>query len=285
MQTRAKLLLFLCLAAISGPTAASGALVPVTFGDSRSLQRIVDRRYGKNHIDVTKDYIGAHAGDVDPWFWIGDVFGAVRIKVLKRDSDLSLLGWYLESHGLAAYPPGGGVLFSGPFRPREEALVVLPGVRTRFGFYVDAPVPDSVPLRGFPRPTERFYTDRLLNDPGPDGKGATHAPFDGDVEALVFDVSRWAGTGTWLVCFDDIDTGGPLISVTDDTEDSEGDPQGGGGHCHPKHYDDNDEADDDEDGGAPGQGCDFDDAVFEVHADGATPARILTFGGLKLIYR
>lgn len=270
MRTFGNLLLLLCFAATCGARTAAAAPIPITFGDTRSLQNIVDHHYGKGHIDVTRDYIGARAGDIDPWFWVGyNNIGGVSIKVLKRDRDLSLLGWYLEN---GQRPYGGGTLFSGPPNPHEQTFVILPGAGTRFGFYVDAPIPVLVP-GGLP--TKRFYTDRLLNDRGPDGKGAIHAPYDGDVEALVFDVSPWAGPDTWLVCFEDLDTGG---IVTDGDPDDN--PKIGGPHGNRKLDDDDDDPD-----LRRVQGCDFDDAVFEVHADGATLARIVTFGGLKLLYR
>jgi hypothetical protein len=276
MRTRAKPLLYLCVAAICAATAAAAAPVPVTFGDSRSLQDLVDHRYGRNHIDVTRDYIGARAGDIDPWFWVGDRIGAVRVRVVKRDKDLRILGWYMENSSQATLPTNGGVLFAGRPGPHEEAFFILPGARTRFGFYVDA-LSTGVP----PGVTERFYTDRLLNDCGPDGKGAIHPPYDGDVEALVFDVSRWAGPDTWLVCFEDVDTGGV---VTDGTGGEN--PDVGDNHGNPRKLDTEDDDDgDDPDDNRQRLGCDFDDAVFEVHADGATLARILSFGGLKLLYR
>jgi hypothetical protein len=275
MWTRGNLLLLLCLTTICGATTASAAPVPVTFGDSRSLQKLVDRRYGKGRVDVTRDYIGARAGDIDPWFWVGDRVGAVRVKVVKRDTDLGPVGWYLENGTPAALPVGGGVLFAGLPRPREEALVLLPGARSRFGFYVDSPAAGSILA------AKRFYTDRLLNDCGPDGKGAIHPPLDGDVEALIFDVSRWAGPDTWLVCFEDMDTGGIVTEGTPDQNPDVGERRG---NPKKKDIDDDDDGDDPDDNHVR-EGCDFDDAVFEVRADGATLARIITFGGLKLLYR
>jgi hypothetical protein len=96
---------------------------------------------------------------------------------------------------------------------------------------------------------ELFFTNRFYNDLGPDGSGAIHVPYDGDVQALVFDISDYMGPNTWLVCFEDVDSGanpGPCCSTTDN---------------------------------------DFNDFVFEVTAFGATPAQPVSFGALKTKYR
>jgi len=284
MRKRFNLLLLLGLSALCGAGTAHGAPVPIAFGrDIRKLQDLVNRRYGRNHIDVTKDFIGAHGGDADPWFWVGDRLGAVRVKTLRRKEGGDVVGWYQESEGQVQIAGGGGVLFAGSARPHEEALVTLPGFRTRFGFYVDATVSTRGRVtRGPVSTTQRFFTNRMLNDCGPNGTGAIHAPFDGDVQALVYDVSRWAGPDTWLVCFEDQDTGGMLVqgSDGDDGDDRRkigttfGEPKeddGGDGDHGSEH--------------TRGSDNDFYDVVFEVRADGATPAHGLTFGGLKLLYR
>jgi len=84
----------------------------------------------------------------------------------------------------------------------------------------------------------------------PDGSGAIHPPNTGDVQALVFDISNVVGReNTWLVCFEDLDSG-PM-------------PKG----C------------------CVGTDNDFNDFVFEVHALGATPTVPLSFGALKMLYR
>ena len=90
-----------------------------------------------------------------------------------------------------------------------------------------------------------FFTNRFYNDKGEGGLGATHVPFDGDVQALVFDVSQWKGANTWLVCFEDRDSGLPVTPCCQGTDN------------------------------------DFNDMVFQISALGATPAQSLTFGQLK----
>jgi hypothetical protein len=253
---------------VCSATLAAAAVppLPIQFGnDVKRLQNLVDQQYGPGHIDVTKDFVGAHAGDIDPWFWVGYQNTALQINLLRLTAHCQV-GWYLENGSQPKFPEGGGLLFSGE-TTRKNAAVTLTQSRTLFGFYIGVKnrrrtpwvtVPGSVGLR-------RFYSNRKLNDCGEYGSGATHAPFDGDIQALVFDVSPWAGSGTWLVCFEDRDTGGPLI------EDEDADDVG-----------DLEDADDQR---RPGSDNGFDDVVFEVKADGATPSRSLSFGALKLIYR
>jgi|GEM_PF-1356180 len=288
MRKSLRLLLLLCLALPLRVSAAAGDVVPVTFGPGvERLQRIVDARYGKGHIDVTRDFIGAHAGDFDPWFWVGDRIGAVWVTMVKRDPHENLVGWYIESAGQAVTPPGGGVIFSGKSHPNEVAMVTIPGFRTCFGFYIEGPTPGYVgplsvkPGPGRPVVGKRFYTGRKLNDCGPDGNGALHAPYDGDVQALVFDVSRWSAPNTWLVCFEDEDTGG-ILTVGDDGDDDNG---GDGRLIGLSRSQENDPEEHDREHRPRGSNSDFDDVIFEVRADGATPAHPLSFGALKLLYR
>jgi hypothetical protein len=291
MRKSANLLLMLCLATLCSSPVASAAPYQVTFGRGiRRLQDLVDRRYGKGRIDVTRDYVGARSGDIDPWFWVGERFGGVRVKTLKRDPKRNRIGWYIENGGQAQIPDGGGLLLSGQVRLREEAPVSLPSFRTRFGFYVEAidGTQSHLGLAPGQGNLRRFYTNRKLNDCGPNGSGAVHPPLDGDCQALVFDVSRWAGPGVWLVCFEDSDTGGTLAVEDDDAadDDLQGDDDGEGDD-HDNNGTHKPNEDNPRDKVRRSKGCnnDYDDAVFEVRADGATPAHSLSFGALKVIYR
>jgi hypothetical protein len=66
------------------------------------------------------------------------------------------------------------------------------------------------------------------------------------MQALVYDISPFKGDNTWLVCFEDLDSGanpGPVGQAQTDN--------------------------------------DYNDFIFEVTAIGATPAQPLTFGALK----
>lgn len=225
--------------------AQAASPIPVVFGaswdpPSQSLQNIVDAYIGTpGALNVQTDFIGAHVGDLDPWFWVGNSFPALLVSEVAGNANTNQLGWYEET-GVLPVIDGvdDGVVFTGGDGAGSNAVVVMPGSTTRFGFYLD-PAPNS------PAAHQRFFTNRFLNDRGPKGAGAVHSPFDGDVQAIVFDVSRWKGPNTWLVCFEDLDAGNPITPCCSGTDD------------------------------------DYNDMVFQVAALGATPARTLSFGELK----
>lgn len=229
------------------------AVVPVVFGSSwdgasQSLQHIVDNAYGPGAINIETDYIGHGAGDIDPWFWVDNTFTAFLVREVAGNATRNVLGWYEET-GVKPVIDGvqDGVLFDGPASAGTSTVFSFSHPMTHFGFYLDPNGPFSAPFA--PQP-EVFFTNRLWNDRGADGSGAVHAPFDGDVQALVYDISRIVGVAnTWLVCFEDIDSG-PNPSKCCLTTDN-----------------------------------DFNDLVFEVHAFGATPVAPMTFGELKMLYR
>src|SRR5262245_24646901 len=137
----------------------------------------------------------------------------------------------------------GVLLFDSGTNSRAAALVTFDQPTTRFGFYLD---PQGADGASGPHP-ERFYTNRLYNDRGPNGT-AKHAPYDGDVQALVFDISRFTEPNTWLVCFEDHDSGATPAPCCDPTDN------------------------------------DYNDLIFEVHAFGATPTVPMTMGALKARY-
>lgn len=231
--------------ALASPT---HAVVPVVFGTSwdgpaNTLQAIVDARYGAGHVNVTTDYIGAHPGDPDPWCWAGDRFSAYMIREVAGNAGRNCLCWYEENGTRPAFP-GAGIVFDGPAGIGASNVVAF--TPSKFGFLMDPN--GSLGTTNAPQP-ELFYTDRRFNDVGPNGV-ALHAPTDGDVQALVYDVSPWTAPNTWLVCFEDLDSGAmpgaPGASQTDN---------------------------------------DFNDMVFEVVALGLTPVTTLTFGALKERYR
>jgi hypothetical protein len=234
------------------------AIVPVVFGTSwdgpgTSLQEILDARYGAGAIDVATDHIGAHPGDIDPWFWVDQRFSALMIREVAGNADRNVVGWYLETGTRPIIDGvGDGIVFDGLDGSGATTYITFDRPNTKFGFYLDPNGPGGV--TNAPQP-EVFFTNRLYNDRGPDGSGAVHAPFDGDVQALVFDITSLVaerygdGQQTWLVCFEDLDYGatpGPCCATTDN---------------------------------------DFNDVIFEVTAFGATPAAPLSFGGLKARYR
>jgi hypothetical protein len=137
-------------------------------------------------------------------------------------------------------------VFLGANAPGYTTSIQLPNGHQPFGFYLN---PNGTrDAHNAPEP-ELFFTNRLWNDRGPDGSGAHHAPEDGDVQAVVYDVSAFTQPYTWLVCFEDLDSGpvpGPCCSGTDN---------------------------------------DFNDFVFEVTVAGVLPVRPATFGQVKALFR
>lgn len=241
-----------CLLALALAAPAARAQVPVVFGTTwdgagNSLQDIVDARYGPGMIDVATDYIGHDAGDPDPFGWTDLQFDALLVREIAGNANQNVVGWYKEDGAMPVIDGvDDAVVFNGPDGAGTARFIVFP-VPTAFGFYMNPNGPGGA--TNAPEP-EKFFTNRLFNDRGPDGSGAVHAPLDGDVQALVFDISAIVGVpNSWLVCFEDLDSGaqpGPCCATTDN---------------------------------------DFNDFVFEVQAIGTTDAKAISFGKLKSIYR
>ena len=237
--------------AVTSPVQAV-APVAVTFGTTwdapwYSLQNIVDGYLGvPGAIDVTTAYIGHNAGEIDPWFWVDNRFSALLVTEVAGNANNNVLGWYKETDSMPTIDGvDDGIIFNGADGSGASAIVTFAGT-TKFGFYMNPNGPLSA--GNAPEP-ELFFTNRFYNDLGPDGSGALHAPFDGDVQAVVYDVSQWKGANTWLVCFEDLDSGAPVTSCCSGVDN------------------------------------DFNDLVFEVKAFGATPTQALTFGRLKAMYK
>jgi hypothetical protein len=236
------------IACFAGPATAASP-VPVVFGTTwdspaLTLQNIVDTYLGGSGlVNVTTDYIGAVAGDPDPIFWVDDEFPALLVREIAGFQNTNILGWYKETFALPVIDGvDDGIVFVGPASSGASVLVSFPGGVQSFGFYLN---PNGTGNSTNAPEPEKFFTNRFLNDLGPDGSGAVHAPFDGDVQALVFDVSAWKGPNTFLIAFEDLDYGAmpsPCCTKTDN---------------------------------------DFNDLVYEIQAVGATPNVKLTFGGLK----
>lgn len=242
------------LAGLLAATAAHAGPLTVVFGQSwdgpdGGLQSIVDQTFGVGKVNCACDYIGAHDGDIDPWFWVGDSFSTLLVREIAGNANRNVLGWYLET-GQKPVIDGvdDGVVFDGLAGAGATAIVEFQKPMTKFGFYLNPNGP--LDANNAPEP-ELFFTNRLYNDIGPDGSGAVHAPWNGDVQAIVYDISSETQPNTWLVCFEDCDSG-PMP-----------------GPCCPDNGTDND----------------FNDLVFEVTAFGATPATPVSFGALKALYR
>lgn len=247
-------LILLSLAAAVLLAQPARAVVPVVWGQSWDgssyrLQSIVDALYGAGQIDVTTDYLGAKPGDPDPWFWVDGLFSALLVKEVAGNAHRNQVGWF---HDLGTFPVlvgdgvNDGLIFDGPATEGDLVVVNFQQPMTRFSFYLNPNGPSDA--TNAPEP-EKFYTNRNYNDAGPDGSGALHVPLDGDVQALVFDVSRFKGPNTWLVCFEDLDSG-----------------------ANPGAY------------GQAKTDNDFNDFLFEVTAFGAVPVQPLSMGSLKARY-
>lgn len=248
--------------ALSAP--AASAQVPIIVGASwdgpaNSLQNILDAEYGPGVIDVLTDYIGANASDPDPFYWTDGGFTALIIREVAGNENSNVIGWYKET-GSAPVIDGidDGVVFTGPYNASNPPVVVALSSVQNFGFYMNPNGPGSA--TNAPEP-ELFYTNRFYNDIGPNGSGAIHVPLDGDVQALVFDLSAIRGPNTWLVCFEDLDAGSTISAVCCAADGLT--PPGGTGNT-----------DDD-----------YNDLVFEVTATGVTPVQPVTMGSIKRTYR
>jgi hypothetical protein len=249
---------FLALFALASPTVCLSATAPnqiqqhgVLFGTSwdgpaNELQLIIDTVYGPGFINVTTDYLGAEAGEPDPFFWLGN-FSALLVREIAGNANRNELGWYIEDGSFPVIDGNGdGVVFSGPDGTGETAIVSFTQPLQRFGFYLD---PNGAQSLAHAPQGEYFFTNRTFNDQGPDGGGAIHTPSGGDVQALVFDISARTQPNTFLVCFEDLDSGQMTSACCTDTDN------------------------------------DFNDLVFEVTALGATPVQHTSFGALNVRYR
>lgn len=226
-----------------------GVVVGTTWdGPGQDLQTIVDGYLGApGLLNVQADFVGAHVGDLDPWFWAANSFPTLLITEVAANSNTNELGWYRETFTRPMIDGvDDGVLFTGAEGSGVSTFVSFPSGLQKFGFYLDTHTMVSTPSGTQP---QVFLTNRMLNDIGPAGYPATHAPANGDVQALVFDVSRWKGPNTWLVCFEDTDSGRPIGPCCGNTDN------------------------------------DFNDLVFQITAAGATPTQNLSFGALKATYR
>jgi hypothetical protein len=227
--------------------------VDVTIGTTwddpqMTLQDVIDDRYGAGTINCETDYMGANPGDPDPFYWTGTGFDSYLIEEVAGWCNDNIVGWYIETGQMPVIDGNDdGVVFVGSCGPGFTVQLELPNGYEPFGFYLNPKGPrDGVHA---PEP-ECFYTNRLFNDLGPDGSGAVHPPFDGDAQALVYDVSRFTRPHTWLVCWEDFDSG----------------PMPGPPCCHDT---DND----------------YNDMVFEITVAGVMPVRDVTFGSIKALYR
>jgi len=197
--------------------AAAGAF-PVTWGASwdgpqYSLQNLVNNYLGSNAINVAVDYIGHDAGDPDPFYWRIGGFTSALVREVANNSGVNEFGWYRRpAVGMAPTIDGinDGVVFPGPAGEGSTFyldLLALYGSPVQIGFYLSTPGSQQLAR-------ETFYTDRRHNDYGWAG-GPLHAPYDGDPQALVYDLTAIRGFESYLLAWEDRDYGGSVGYQTD----------------------------------------------------------------------
>lgn len=200
------------------------------------LQRTIDRYLGQpGLVNAQTDWIGAHPGDPVPFYWIGSQFSAYRITRIDGCDRFDMVGWYRET-GQQPVIDGvdDGAVFNGRGTPPRSVDVTFSGGTQEFGFYLVVRHPYG---RRCHDEDDYFFTNMAWND-------ATNNGF-ATPQAFVFDISRWKGPNSWLVCFEFI-PGGHLD----------------GPHCGTEEY-----------------------AFEITCPGRTTPALAQTFGGLKASYR
>jgi len=203
----------LTLVVLAGLVPAASAQFTVTFDtslDGIPLQQVLDDEFGPGVIDAATQYEGFLAGDADPPYWEDLGAQSVIIRELAGNADANILGWYREDLTGAPVIDGvdDGVIFDGPMMGGESTVVDF-GAVTRFGLYLNPN--GSGDSNNAPEP-ELFFTNRGYNDIGPDGTGAVHAPFDGDVQFLVYNVSSQRGVPAYIVAIEDLDSGSEVCN-------------------------------------------------------------------------
>ena len=204
-----------CLFLIAAPVGA----FDVEWGsswDGISLQDVLDDEFGAGAIDAATDYEGYLAGDADPAYWEDASISGLVVREIAGYQNRNTMGWYEET--LAGAPiidgVGDGVVIEGALSAGQSVSVALPDGVTRFGFYMN---PNGSYDAGANAPEpEKFYTNRAYNDLGPSGGGAIHAPYDGDPQCLIYNVTDlYDGVPTYVLAWEDLDYGGVIGSETD----------------------------------------------------------------------
>ncbi len=188
----------------------------VTFGSSwegpaYELQVILDDYLGAGAIDVATDYEGYLPGDAVIPYWFDQMVDGILVTEIAGNRDTNVLGWHLEDELGVPSIDGidDGVILSGTEGAGFQVFVDF-GAPTKFGLWLDPNGPGDT--NHAPQP-ELFFANRFYNDIGSDGSGAVHAPFDGDVQALIYNVSAIRGYPSYIVAWEDIDSGAPIQAL------------------------------------------------------------------------
>lgn len=210
------LALSLVVSLLAAPALADFAVSWGSSWDGIALQSVLDTEYGAGVINAATDYEGYLLGDADPAYWEDLGVDGLIIREIAGFQNTNVMGWYKET--LAATPAidgvDDGVIFTGPMAAGSVANVVFPGGTTQFGFYLNPQGPGDGGAYA-PEP-EKHFTNRSYNDLGTNGGGATHAPFDGDAQALVYNISHLrGGVPTFIVAWEDLDSGSIVAPAYD----------------------------------------------------------------------
>lgn len=201
-----------CLTLLAFPTIASA--LDITFGnswDNVPLQQILDARYGIGAINVATDYEGHNPGDADPAYWQDIALNGLIVREVAGFANRNTMGWYKETLAGAPTIDGidDGVVFDGPLSAGATVSVTFPNGMTRFGFWLN---PNGAQDGGaHALEPEKFFTNRFYNDKGTNGAAATHAPFNGDPQCLVFNITHLSGgVPTFVLAWEDLDYGADI---------------------------------------------------------------------------
>jgi hypothetical protein len=209
MRTRTLVAIALGLMLYAAPVAAFDVVFGTSW-DSIPLQTVLDAEYGIGAIDAATGYEGYLPGDAVIPYWEDQFVDGILIREVAGYANKNILGWYVET--LGSTPPtidgvDDGVIFDGPLGPGATAVLSF-ATTTRFGLYLDPNGPDD----GVNCPQgEYFFTNRFLNDIGEDGVVTHHAPYDGDPQALIYNItSLRGGVPTYVVAWEDLDYGSQI---------------------------------------------------------------------------
>ena len=193
--------------ATSGPAAG----YEVVMGDSWrrvSLQEVLDAEYGSGVIDVNS-YFGSNPIDPEVPYWFDSNIGGLLFREIAGFEAYTTMGWYVEDGSMPTIDGiDDGIIFNGADTDGSTKSVSLPR-QVQFGLWLDP----NGPYDSHNAPQgEIFFTNRFYNDIGPNGDGTTfHPPFDGDPQALIFNLTPHnRGIPTFVVAWEDLDYGGQI---------------------------------------------------------------------------
>lgn len=218
---RTQTALIVCLCALTIPAAASA--FTVSWGsswDHVSLQEVLDDEYGPGVINAATDYEGYDGTGADPAYWEDAGITGLVIREIAGYSNTNTLGWYKED--LMGVPMidgiDDGVVVDGHISAGESVSITFPSGTTQFGFYMN---PNGTGSSGVNAPEpELFFTNRFYNDLGPSGEGSAHAPFDGDPQCLIYNITHLNdGVPTYILAWEDLDYGGASNETDNDFQD------------------------------------------------------------------